>query len=286
MPWGTIEHHGSIQWANIMNQAEWIAKHIVDHVLPNCTMRFRAEQGHGEHDFDLICGGNIVAAIEVTMATDQQKRQMYARIRNAKYGGHFVQAKLCRRGWIVYPARSADPKRIRERIDAYLAPIEEVGIERFSASTDAYNNPLIYKIFNDLQIDAGETVNWTRQKNLICIDFPSDGGYVKIDCLREVLIQEINKKDNLRKLANVDSNIERHLFIHIDQHLYIPWKVVVDLDELDLPGLPAIDRIPQEMTQLWVSAETRSAGEYVSWTMRKGSSWQGPTDLSIVKKYL
>lgn len=264
-----------------MNTAERIAKCIIEAHRSGFEMRYRTDQSDGQRDYDLVYGGDIVAAVECTMATDQAMLQMRARISNPKSGGEFVQAQQCKKGWSVDFTRNADPRLLRKCIDAYLAPIEAAGIVGFFSDVDAYKSCDIRRISADLHVDAAFVTEWNPPRNRIWLNTPAQGGEVEFNQLWDAVNGEAQKLDNRKKLAQVSNDIERHLFVYVDPTHYLPWKILADAHELYPDGFPEVSDLPEKVFHLWVATNTRSANEYVAWFLQKGSPWQGPTYISI-----
>lgn len=244
-------------------------------------MRYLCDQSNGEHDFDLFCGEGLIGIVECTMATDQQVRQMRARIADSRSGGEFVDARLCKKGWLVHFSQNADPREIRKKVDAYLAPIEDAGIENFFSYTDAANCSAISKILTDLQIESGSVTEWKPPKRRIGLSIPSQGGKVTFDQLEDAVRAEASKPDNRRKLANALKIAERHLFVYVDPNYFLPWKVLVDAQELFPEGFPEIKGLPNEITHLWIATTNRHSSHHMVWLNQKGEGWQGPIELVI-----
>jgi hypothetical protein len=256
-----------------MNHSEQVAKKIIERLRPGCNMTFRVHQSNGECDFELFHNLTAVAEVEVTMLTDASMRQTRARILNAKQGGQFVQGSKCQKGWSVYLTEGADDiKRIRQLIDDYLAPIEASGAEEFSFHTDAATSPAICKIFRDLGVQAGCVTKWKPPENRICIDGPSYGGKVETTVATDAIMQEANKGDNIKKLAQAGEQMEGHLFVYVDPRFFLPWKILVDTPEVN-----EVAALPKEITHIWAATETfRSPDEFVVWAAKKGCFWQLP----------
>jgi hypothetical protein len=246
-----------------MNHAELISKRIIEMVRPDCEMKHRADQSNGEYDFDLFRGQSGVAAVEVTMSTNALKRRTRARISE----NQFIDAIVCKKGWLINPIEGSDIRKIRANADAYLGAIESTGTEQFFAYTDAAESPAVYRILCDLGIEAGSVIKWKPPVNH-SINFPGDGGTVEKRVLIAILL-EANKPDNKKKLAKAGLDLERHLFVYIDPTNYLPWKVLIDTSTID-----AIATLPTEMTHIWAATETRSANEFAVWAAQNGHRWQ------------
>lgn len=252
-----------------MDHAEAVAKKIIEALRPGCVMRYRELQSNGEHDFDLLCGDLLTAAVEVTMATNSSVRTMQARIANPNSGGPFIKPVLCKKGWLIIPVEGADIRNIRKNADKYLAEIERAGKERFFAYSDAAECYAISSIYSDLGIESGHVVNWKPPANRIAISSLADGGKVETRVLADAIRREAEKDDNRTKLGNVSSHIEKHLFVYIDTINYLPWKILIEHSSERL-----VANLPKEITHVWAATETESANEFSVWTAKNGSPWE------------
>ena len=253
-----------------MNHSEHIAKLLIEAMIVGARMQYRCEQSSMEHDFDLRYSDGSVAAVEVTESVTQKMMRQAAMISDEKKGGPFVEARKCRNGWWVHPLPGADTKKIRTRVDEYLAAIEAEGRYRFSAWTDANTSPAVARILRELWIQAGEVMGW-KIPNYIGIAFPSQGGLVSAEHVQRAI--EAAANDNRQKLAAAkvdDAKVdERHLFVYMNPRNYLSWKALVqEHPPQQGPSLPS------EITYVWAVTQKCSADEFVVWKAERGKNWQ------------
>ncbi len=250
-----------------MKNSEKLAKALVELALPGATMRYRAAQSAQlAHDFDLEYPDGTVVSLEVTESTDSQYECTLAAIRSKRKGGSFVTAKKCHKDWMVHPASGANINRIRAQVDTYLAEIEATGCERFFAHTDAAESPLVFRIMQDLNVEAGEVVRW-REPGRICIAPPSQGTVLNAGHVQRAVETEAHKCDNRRKLSAAAQS-ESHLFIFIRSENYPAWRAI---NAADPPC--TIPALPKEVTHVWAAAATGTVGEFVVWRASSTEAW-------------
>ena len=114
-----------------MNYSEAVAKRVLEAILPGATLVYRSAQANGEYDFDLRYSDGTVAAVEVTAAVDQTLTETIAAVRSKKKGGSIIKATVCKKSWLIFPAKGASINTIRTAADGYLANLEHEGIDSF-----------------------------------------------------------------------------------------------------------------------------------------------------------
>src|ERR1700694_886372 len=114
-----------------MDRTERIAKAVVEHMILGSNMPDRPGEPGGVHDFDLRYPDGTIAAVEVTASTNQEINDTVAAIESKRRCGRFLNARMCRNGWIVRPLADASINRLRTDLDAYLARIEAAGLTEF-----------------------------------------------------------------------------------------------------------------------------------------------------------
>jgi hypothetical protein len=247
-----------------MNCAESIAKRLFEAVLIGSRMEYRVEQSRGQHDIDLHHLDGSVDSVEVTSSVDQALEQTYARIRR---DGFMVKTKLCKKDWLIHPARSADPRLIRSKADQYLADIELEGIDHFLAPTN-WHSPSVERIYLDLAVVSGSVYPW-REPGQIGMALPAGGGDFKMaHAAVNAGKAEAFKADNRRKLRAASTDT-RHLAVFVFATNYNPWCALLDCIPPDEPV-----HLPPEVTDLWLFAETRSTNEYVVWRASASLGWR------------
>jgi hypothetical protein len=257
-----------------MNRSEEIAKIVIETLVEGSRMHYHDDQSRGHYDFDLEYPDGAVAAVEVTVSTNEQLEHTSAAILDSRKGGTFVAAKKTRNGWWVHPMPGANINKIREQVDEYLAAIESEGLLRFFSYTDASSFPSVARILYDLRIEGGSVIKW-KTPNCIRIGLPTVGGLVSGERVQQAVEAEANKEDNRRKLGSCGCD-KRHLFVYIDHRNFLAWVALVDEQPPQLaPSLPI------EITNIWVATHTRSANEIVVWKAERGEKWQNLGVLAV-----
>src|SRR6266581_2856770 len=133
-----------------MDHAERVAKHIVEALIPGATMVYHTAQSTGGHDFDLTYPDGTTVPVEVTASMDPVQVQTYAEIR--KQGS--VPRRKCRMDWLVNPLPGANIKRIRAKIDEYLADVETDGLSYFHTHAHAQMYHSVDRLLRDLRVES------------------------------------------------------------------------------------------------------------------------------------
>lgn len=251
-----------------MSRSEFIAQAVVEHFLPGCTMDYQPDQHNGECDFLLRYSNGITVPLEVTVSTKQKLRATIAAIKER----NSVKVDSCKKDWVVHPLADADIKSIRSHVDSYVAKIEQLGLIRFVAYSDAPQYEPVKAIFRDLGIEAGFVTRW-ETPGVIGVMYPSSGGLVSAAELLAAIDTEASNDGNIRKLT-VPINSDSHLFISIDMYNYLPWKVLVDTDPPNDPP-----KVPRQISHVWTVARTRDIDTYRVWLFTRSGPW---SDLGVV----
>jgi hypothetical protein len=255
-----------------MNRTERIAKVVIEHMIPGSSMRDRTEEPGGVHDFDLRYPDGTIAAVEVTASTNQEINDTVAAIESKRRGGRFLNARMCRNGWIVHPLADASINRLRTDLDAYLARIEAAGLTEFFSWTDASDCEAVSVILRDLRIEAGSVFAWKGDRQIGIAD-PGQGGEIAPQHVQRAVEVEAKKRDNQKKLSRSGA-IETHLFVYVDSRNYLPWVSLIS-------GPPPVEppQLPPEIARVWAVARTRTPDEYIVWRADRCSGWmaEAPT---------
>lgn len=248
-----------------MNCSEAIAKRVFEAVFPGATMAYRASQSHGEYDFDLCYSDGTIAAVEVTAATDATLMRTVARIRKGR-DGPTIQAKICRKSWIVFPTNASDIQNIRAKADRYLAALEGEGIDGFFC---ADSSPAVQKACGGLGITGGAVIP-SGGDPTITIAGPGGSGAVDPTLAVEAGEREAWKKDNRRKLGAA-ATAERHLAVCMSM-ASLPWMALTSF-----PPPAGAPKIPEEITSLWLIGQGKDENEFVVWSAGRNENWQSRT---------
>ena len=91
-----------------MDYAEKAAKVAVEALIPGAKMHYQVDQSTGQHDFDLEYADGRIAALEVTISTDQTQESTFAAItKPRKGGGASIRTRLCKKDWYAHPEPTA-----------------------------------------------------------------------------------------------------------------------------------------------------------------------------------
>ena len=250
-----------------MNHAEQVAQVVLKAALDGARLHYREDQSTSVHDFDLVLSGGV-DAVEVTTSTDPSRRATVAAIMDARKGGQFVPTHCCRKDWLVHPVSGANIDLIRRRVDEYLAAIEVDGLERFFSPVDADAHQSVWRIYEDLSIEGGGVLRW-NPPGRIGISTPSGGGVVGAEHFVRAIEHEAIKDDNRRKLRAATAR-QRHLFVYVDPHAFLPWIVLIDQDP---PATPP--SLPEEVDVVWAATEAIGTRDrYVVWQGRSAAPWR------------
>ena len=261
---------------NPMKDSEAIAKGVIETLLPGAVMHYRLQQSSGEYDFDLVYRSGQIAPLEVTVTTDQGYKEMVAALRDTRKGGLFVNTKLCRRDWYVFPAVGANASTIRKQVDAYLADIEAEGRERFFVYTDAGESLAVARIFTDLRIEAGEVFRWKRPGQ-IGISLPSQKTVFDPEHFLRSVESEAHKLDNRKKVGSTNL-LERHLLVYIEHDNFPAWHAINGTSSpLRSPLLPT------EITHIWAVASSRESDKYIVWKASISECWSFAGNVTLTR---
>ena len=249
-----------------MDTAESIAKYTIERFVENARMKFREQQHAGEYDFDLYIQERPTAVVEATASMDKGLRETIAAIEDSDKGGQLIPASLCRNGWIVYPKADAKIKRIRRDVDAYLAKIEDEGLQSFFFDTDAHEYSSVYQIFEHLRIEGG-TCGSREESRQICVTRPGSGGKVSASKVQDAVLHEAYKFDNIRKLE-IFERLQRNLFVYLDFEYFLAHVSLIDCN----PPTELVI-LPDKITHVWVATFTKNPGELIAWKAQNGSQW-------------
>ncbi|MCY4389121.1 MAG: hypothetical protein OXC18_18665 [Desulfurellaceae bacterium] len=263
-----------------MDHSEQIAKGVMEFLIPGAVMHYREDQSTSIHDFDLERLGELVAAVEVTTSTDEQRRGTIAAIQDTRKD-RFIPTKRCRKDWIVYPLPTANINKNRRELDRYLAEIETAGLKRFLIEAD-FKYPAVRRIYQDLHIEHGYVTKW-KKPGYIALTLPGGGGKITPEHVQEAVKREAWKDDNRKKL-NLAGSKERHLFVYVDDVDYLPWASLRDTD----PSALELPQLPPEITHVWVAAQFSpydAAGKVIEyhrvWRARRGEKWEDLGEASM-----
>ncbi|MDB4873807.1 MAG: hypothetical protein JWM41_253 [Gemmatimonadetes bacterium] len=243
-----LQQHRSAATPNrpgAMNEAEELAQRVLEAFFTDVRIEFAATQSNGECDFRLFREDNSEIAVEVTRATDPVALRTRAALMDERRGGQVINARRSTGDWLVDPTKDANIRRIRERVDEYLAEIEAAGIGDFFVERDACH-PSVARIWKELRIEAGQRIRW-KTPGQICIAPPGAGGWVHGSLINDAVERELQKVDNRRKLAARQS-AEAHLFVVIESSSDA-WGAMF---RMMLPDVPP--QFPTEIAHAWAVA--------------------------------
>jgi hypothetical protein len=236
-----------------------IAAGVLQQCVPGAVVTLHDTGGNAQYDYQVELPAGEEIAVEVTRAADPTHISTSYEVLSVNKGGQFIRADRCSKDWYVIPIVGARIGLIRQEVDAYLASIEQAGIERFFAYTDAAESAEVRSILEDLGVEAGWVASWKTSPQ-ICIALPGLGPEIvdSTSAINAALV-EANKPDNQRKLS-ASGCAQRHLFVFMDHSFFGGWMAMNDHLPPEVPV-----SLPAAITHLWIAASTRTSGEYVVW---------------------
>jgi hypothetical protein len=248
-----------------MNDAEIVAKLIIEAAIPGAVMMFRSDQSHMEYDFELHYPNGEVAAVEVTSSRNQWLTRTNARIFNNKMGGPRINAVLCKKTWLIFPLCN-EIQKIREKADEYLAKIEMDGLEKFDILRKHNSPESVRRICDDLNLRYGVVIDSDGIPEIYINGVGSSGA---IGPATATKAGEKEAAANKKKLGKAGTN-ERHLVVHID-----PKSNGLACEALRAFQPPLIlPNLPQEITHIWLVTEYEKADRFVVWYGSKQEPWR------------
>ena len=246
-----------------MDHAETVAKRVLEGVLSG-TMEYQPKQSHGEYDFELRYQSGATAAVEVTASVDRTHAETIAAI-HSKRKSPIIHATKCEKSWVIFPAKGANIRRIRDAADEYLSRLEQAGKEKFSWVRD-FEREGVQDICRDLRITSGSVLS-TGESPTIRIALPGGGGAVGPSIAVDAGEVEAWKPDNRKKLGAA-MTAEHHLVVYIDAMNGLPWVALMDFEPPStVPNLPA------EVTHLWLIGHGTEENEFIVWYAPADKSW-------------
>jgi hypothetical protein len=264
-------------------RVETAVKLVFESILPGAEMLFRDEQSHGEYDFDLHYPNGTLAAIEVTESTDQLQEWTSAKIRSKKEGGPIIEARHCKKSWVVRPMKDAGTiSVIRNKADGYLAKVEKAGFENFKyidaqtarrqreAGLDRFRPPRVPRCVEDICYDLKIMSGWAisaEAPSRIFISHPIGSGAVGPNTPVKAGKRESEKEDNREKLGAAKTD-ERHLAVYMNG---LPWYALTTFEP---PS--AFPELPEEITHIWLIGHSGEANkpEFIVWGASKNEPWR------------
>ena len=247
-----------------MNYSEKISKRVLEAILSGAILKYRPTQSHGEYDFDLHYEDGSEAAVEVTAAVDETLMKTVGAIHSKRAGGSTIQAKVCKKSWIIFTVNGSSIRRIRTDADSYLAELEKEGIDRFFCVS---SSSTVQKACCHLEITGGGVIS-SNGNPTIQIAGPGGGGAVGPNLAIEAGEREALKKDNRRKLGAAQT-AERHLVVYVDGSNGLAWTALTSFAP---PAIPP--KIPNEITNLWLIGHDNNRNEFVVWRAGATETWQ------------
>jgi hypothetical protein len=239
--------------------SESLAQQIIEAVDAGSHLVYREDQSQRMHDFDVFIDQARTGAVEVTSIADETSLSLHAAIDRHR----FVPRTLCKEDWRIHLEPTAKIKKIKKKVDAYLAAIEGAGLSRFVGPRDASRIPAVASIWRDLHVHAGSVFSWKTPG--IGIALPIGGGaYGPAAALTAVRTVE----DNREKLANSGA-LEHHLAVYVD---HSAPTVRIALQEHEPPA--QFLELPTEITCVWMFTEFSGSDRYVAWRYRAQGAWE------------
>lgn len=257
-----------------MNKAEKVAIGVVQTVIRGAKMVFHDEGMTGAYDFDLVLPTGDCYPLEVTSVTDKRARATTAAILDKRKGAQCVQGRDCKCSWYVQPVATAKINDIRERVDQYLAALEEEGIERFFSPFEV-QSAAIKAIYHDLGVAAAWRIK-VQQPPQIRIGLPNKEAMLGDGTpATEAALVEAWKKDNRSKLAQVTAS-RLHLFVYIDHSSFAAWFA---MNHFEAPHSIAL--LPPEITDIWVVAQRQFPDIFIVWKSKAQNPWENKGSIQV-----
>ena len=249
-----------------MRPTEKLAKSVVEAYLPGSRMEYRFEQSHGEYDFDLHYADGMSAAVEVTEAVDEGQRLIWNKILSEREGGQTIEAKKCKKSWMIVPRKDSRIAKIRARADDYLSILEEETVENFACWLPMTHT--VESVCRELLLEHGRTISLTGPPR-IWILLPGEGGAVGPSVAIASAEKEAYENDNRKKLG-VAGTRQRHLVVYVDVTNGLPWVALTDFEPP-----PTLPDLPQEITDIWLIGPIgeQDKREFVVWRASKQEIW-------------
>lgn len=255
------------------SDSESLAKHLVETVLPGATMEYRECQHGGgslRHDFWLHRAGRAPAALEVTSVRDEDRVRTQSKLERNR---HKLPAEKCAWSWRVEVDPTARMGDVEANIDAYLADLEDEGLQRFLTPS----RPVELSPGSDLQDLSVVSAHALPevQPPTIYIHVHRPGTYVSADVVHDSLRAPI--EDNAEKLSETGAP-ERHLFVWLDPEessgTAMPFASLQKVE----PDLP------REITHIWVAAPDLHRSDRTSclvWKAGQGERWSSLGSIAV-----
>lgn len=269
-------------------ETEIIARKILEEILgPDVEVRrHETTCGQSQYDYDVFQGGNLIAAVEVTSATDESLKRLIAQSERCEYR---IQSERLRESWLVFlaprtpwvPGISKKPpgvSKISKELADCLAQFEKWGITQFIAELSSSEMSEIEELCGKLRRLG---VKWAKsspseQPDVLILPVDEKGFRGSEDYVNPAVQSLAWKDDNKGKLGASNAG-QRILFIYVDGMTDYPlWKQMCDFTPKEPPQLP------KEITEIWMCTWLRG-GSYVVWRCKPPNRWEelGPLSLDL-----
>lgn len=249
-----------------MDEAEKLAKRVIESVLDDARMEFRDQQHGGgdlRHDFWLHRPNRDRAAVEVTSVRDEDRMRTAHKLAE---NDHVLEAEHCTRSWAVWLEPQTRYSKVKNRIDRYLAELESQRIDRVGPARFVSDHSAVGRIRSKLSVESAMSFKHKDSPARIYLHLGGAGGLVHASTVSDAVKGETPANKN--KLAETGA-FERHLFVFIS-HSDVAASA---LDRSD----PSADRpdLPPEVTDAWATAERLGTkDQYAVWRAGRGEPWR------------
>jgi len=253
-----------------MNRTEILAAWVFRALEENARRLQPVEvQSRGEHDFDIVDQeGSSVGLMEATAAIHENSMRAIA---GERRHGSILETNL-KNGWLLM-AHNPDSRRFHELVPTLLRVLEESRLTSLDPQTRLSNDHEVAKAaerLSELGIESGGpgmrpgVVGWMSSRGE-----DSEAYVIGPSCVVNAIEEELNKPDNLRKLASDPAapDLERHFFVEVDRAT-MP-AAGASLVETTPPDQPM--SLSNRATHVW--AATRRPPNVVVWRC-DGRRWE------------
>jgi hypothetical protein len=256
---------------------ESFAAACVDKALPGIAA-YRHDNGRrtSAHDFDLMGGAEMVAAMEVTSATDGPARA----ITNEWSKGGTLTVPGLASNWMVR-VRPVDPRGMRSRMACLRSRIGDILTEFKSKGIDQFHDD---RYFPEPELAAKVGDLGIRQILLLgpqgagrvhvepwypierSAGFVQSDGNSLADWIGEWL-SDPEQADNLTKLRS-SGLAERHLFVVLPTLPMAPFEVFNVFFNETPPNHDPV--LPEEVSHVWAAADS----DHLGWRWSRADGWR------------
>jgi hypothetical protein len=223
----------------------------------------------GMYDLNVYCGGQLVAAVEVTAAADSGAIELWKLVNDA--GTRWIEPELDG-GWTVSVRSSARAKKLKTELPRLLRRLESVGSREISRKERDLE---VRDLASNLGVARAHQGGTSFPGSIyVTIDLPADrvGGFVAPtgDALSAWVGEWMTRPDQAHNLDKLRASqaLERHVFLILPGFANAPFSVSDLLLRPDAPSPSIPPTLPTGITGVWVMS---------TWSSGHGHRWSRPT---------